>query len=466
MSSFKCSIKSLTLGLMILFFGISCQASSQSAPVQKTENEIDQENLDQSDPEADPSLASIPNRTLIQPDDLIYRGFFRLPEGSGNSNWEYSGHGLTYSPGGDPEGEEDDFPGSLFGFGHDHQLLVSEINIPAPVITRNLAEAPTATTLQPFADLTGGIFAAQEMTIPRAGLAYLADPVPRLYFAFGQHFQDFESSHGWAGLDLDQPDSRGAWLFGEYTNYVTNDYLFEIPPIWAEAIAPGPLLASGRAREGLWSGRGPALFAYNPVGVLGVGDLPGPGEVLNGILPLLLFGEQLPDQPDIVSNPSQAVNDYRDADHWWGGAWLTVGDAAGVVLAGTKAVGEEWYGFANGVVWEHDCAESQPPTCPEVPEWPFDNRGFWATDFRAEMIFFDPSELAAVARGEMDSWIPQPYATLVLDEYLLAPELDQEIYKRDLVGAMAFDRENSLIYLVERLADEYKSIIHVWEILP
>jgi len=99
-----------------------------------------------------------------------------------------------------------------------------------------------------------------------------------------------------------------------------------------------------------------------------------------------------------------------------------------------------------------------------VPDWPFDDRGFWAEDFQAQMIFFDPAELAAVARGEMDSWVPQPYATLVLDQYLLAPELDPAIYKRDLVGAMAFDRENGLIYLTERLADEYKSLIHVWEI--
>lgn len=464
MGSIKCSFKSLTVGMAILFLGISCQSSPQDVSVQSVDDQEDQEVIvDQPAPEDDFNRAPIPERILIQPDDLIYRGYFRLPEGSGASNWEYSGHGLTYYPDGDPGGEEDGFPGSLFGFGHDHQLLVSEISIPAPVISKNLADAPTAETLQGFADLTGGIFSAEEMTIPRAGLAYLADPEPRLYFTFGQHIQDFEVSHGWAGLDLNHPGSQGAWKFGEYTNYVTNDYMFEIPPDWAEAIGPGPLLASGRAREGLWSGRGPGLFAYNP---FGSGNPPAPGETINGVLPLMLYGEQLVGQPDIVSSTSQAVMDYREADHWWGGAWLTAGDAAGVVLVGTKALGEEWYGFANGVVWEHDCAESQPPTCPEVPEWPFDNRGFWAEDYQAEMIFFDPGELAAVARGEIESWVPQPYATLVLDEYLLDPELDIEIYRRDLVGAMAYDRENGLIYLVERLADEYKSVIHVWEISP
>jgi hypothetical protein len=289
-------------------------------------------------------------------------------------------------------------------------------------------------------------------------LEYLADPDPGLFFAFGQHFQDFEPSHGWGGLDLQDPEARGPWLFDGYTNYVTNDYIFEIPENWAVAIAPGPLLASGRAREGLWSGRGPALFSYPP------DQTPLPGEVLTGVLPLLLYGEQVSGLPDIVSSPEQAVLEYREADHWWGGAWLTSGDRAAVIFAGTKALGEEWYGFSNGVIWEHDCAESTPSTCPEVPEWPHDNRGFWAENYQAQLIFYDPADLVAVARGNLNSWNPQPYAVLVLDDFLLKPRLDPSIYKRDLVGAVAFDRENGLLYLIERLADEYKSVVHVFQL--
>jgi hypothetical protein len=131
---------------------------------------------------------------------------------------------------------------------------------------------------------------------------------------------------------------------------------------------------------------------------------------------------------------------------------------------GTKALGEEWYGFANGLVWEHDCAEQSPPTCPDPPEWPYDNRGFWAEDYQAQIIFYDPSDLVAVAAGELESWKPQPYALIVLDDYLLDPELNHEEYKRDLVGSVAFDRENGIFYMIERLADEYQSVIHVWRI--
>jgi len=406
-------------------------------------------------------VGDIPETDLIYAQDLIYRGYFRLPEGSGGSDWDYSGHGLTYYPDGDPGGENDGYPGSLFGFGHDHQLYVSEISIPAPMIINDLESVNSALTIQPFSDLTDGIFRAEEMVIPRAGIAYLAQPQPRLHFTFGQHIQDFEVSHGWAGLDLDQPDAQGPWIFDGYTNYVTNDYLFEIPPDWAEAIAPGPLLASGRAREGLWSGRGPGLFAYLPDDI----ESPPPaGAVLPDVIPLLLYGEQNAGQPDIISTSDQAAIDYQEADHWWGGAWLTDSDGAAVIFAGTKAIGNEWYGFANGVVWEHDCAEQAPPTCPDVPDWPYDNRGFWADSYQAQLIFYNPADLVAVSRGELDSWEPQIYDTLVLDEYLLDPTLNHGDYKRDLVGAVAFDRENGFLYLVERMADEYRSVIHVWEI--
>jgi len=453
----------LLLFIPLIFSGISC---SQPVSTDLAENQIQPAN-DGNTPdysaveEFSPVLPS--SDSLIQPDDFTYLGFFRLPEPTGGSDWDYSGHGLTYFPDGDPEGSSDGFPGTLFGFGHDHQLFVSEISIPEPVITTNLEEANIAQTLQPFADLAGGMFNIDGMSLPRAGLAYMAEPQPRLHFTFGQHIQDFEESHGWADLNLSNPDAQGPWVFDGYTNYVTNDYLFEIPSLWAEAIAPGPLLASGRAREGLWSGRGPALFAYQ------CGETAAPlqsGSKLSEIVPLLLYGEQQPGQPDLISSPSQSVIDYHEADHWWGGAWLTAGDASAVVFAGTKALGEEWYGFANGVVWEHDCADQTPSTCPDPPEWPYDDRGFWAEDYQAQLIFYDPALLAAVARGELESWQPQPYAVLVLDDYLLDPSLDFMEYKRDLVGAAAFDRANGLFYLIERLADEYRSVIHVWELSP
>jgi len=39
-----------------------------------------------------------PSGSVIHPEDLTYLGAFRLPDASGGSNWEYSGHGLTHRP--------------------------------------------------------------------------------------------------------------------------------------------------------------------------------------------------------------------------------------------------------------------------------------------------------------------------------------------------------------------------------
>jgi len=412
---------------------------------------------------------SHPSGELFMPDDLEYLGAFRLPD---EPNWEYSGHGLTYFPDGDPDGPADGFPGSLFGVGHDHTLMVSEITIPTPVNSRNLDDLNYAETLQPFADITGGII-TEDLAIPRLGLEYLPvqgeQSTDKLHFTWGQHIQYFQPSHGWAELDLGYPRTTGFWIFGDYTNYVTNDYIFEIPREWADFYTPGQYLATGRAREGPWSGRGPALFAYSPWND-GNPPISGitltSGAKLNIITPLLLYGIQEPGNPEIISDESMMMNGYQDSDHWWGGAWLTAGEKSAVVFVGTKALGSSWYGFSNGVVWEYDCAEQSPPTCPEYPDWPYDNRGFWAEDYQAQIIFFSPSDLAAVARGEMQTWEPQPYATFVLDEYLFDPELNHAEYKRDLVAACAFDRENGLLFVIERLADEYKSVIHVWRVLP
>lgn len=400
---------------------------------------------------------------IIQPETLEYLGAFRLPGESGSSNWDYSGRGLTYYPDGDPSSPDDGYPGSLFGVGHDYLQYVSEISIPIPIISKNPDDLNTAVTLQPFADITGGMFGETEL--PRLGLQYLPPQGQQtgeaLHFVHGQHFQGFEPSHGWSELTLANSQPAGPWLFGDYTNYATTDYVFEVPAEWASRIPGGYRLVTGRFREGVWGGRGPTLFAYSP---WQEGNPPPVEAKLQSITPLLLYGVQLPGETDIVSDESMQMIGYIEPDHWWGGAWLTVGERSAVVFVGTKAMGKGWYGFSNGVVWEYDCADTNPPTCPDVPEWPYDNRGYWAEGYQAQIIFYNPADLVAVANGEMETWQPQPYASLDLNETFLDPNINLADYKYDLAGAVAFDRENSLLYIIERLADEYKSVVHVWRI--
>ncbi len=405
---------------------------------------------------------------LIQPSDLVYLGAFRLPEGSGGTDWTYGGNALAYYPDGDPSGGDDGYPGSLFGTGNDQQLYVSEISIPAPVVSsnKNLDELNTATTLQPFTDIFSSLFSYIEQ--PRVGMCYLGpqdgQSSGKIHFCLGLHLQDtgYEPSHGWFNTDLSNPDTAGAWVFGIYTGYVTNDYMCEIPRDWADSHTSGRYLATGRAREGPWSGYGPGLFAYAP---WEDGNPPAQGSTLDAITPLMLYGTPVSGSPELDLDGVQAITDYSDSDRWRACAWLTNGDDAAVVFAGTKALGNTWYGFANGTVWDHECAETN--SCPEVPDWPYDNRGYWADDFQAQLLFFDPDDLAAVASGAAATWSPMPYAVMDLSPYLFDPYYTVEDlinYKRDFVGAITFDRERRLLYVIEPIVDDYKPIVHVFRV--
>ena len=310
---------------------------------------------------------------------------------------------------------------------------------------------------------TSGMFG--ELEIPRAGLAYLpaqgAQSEGKLYFTWGQHFQfEYAASHGWADLDLSAPSPAGPWLIGKYTNYVLNDYLFEIPASWSAANAPGMRLATGRFRDGLWSGLGPALLAIAP---WDEGNPPAPGQQLNNVIPLLLYGENVPGNPEIDISGDFRMAGFAEPDEWSGGAWLTANDRASVIFVGTKAVGRNWYGFSNGV--EYPTSGDPDDVIPPVPDWPHDDRGWWSEDIGAQIIFFSPDQLADVAAGRLQTWEPQPYAVLDLTEDLFNPGFDYENYKRYLVGAMAFDRANGLIYIMERLAVfDGESVVHVFRI--
>ena len=300
-------------------------------PVDEPENEA--QGLAEATPRPEVTYAPLPSADLIRPEDLVYLGAFRLPEESGDSNWDYSGTALTWYPEGDLQGTGDGFPGSLYGAGHDQQLSVSEISIPQPVISDNLENLNTAVTLQPFANITGGLFDLSGMEIPNLGLAYLpGENGGEIHFTAGQHFQGFDASHGVSSLDLSNPQAQGPWVFEGISNYASNDYLLVVPEEWAAAYAPGKRLASGRFREGVWGGLGPALFLYDPA----EGEQNGG---LEDILTLLLYGIQEPGLPDIVSDSSQSMLNYQEADHWLGAAWLSFGERSALVFTGTKAVG-------------------------------------------------------------------------------------------------------------------------------
>ena len=92
------------------------------------------------------------------------------------------------------------------------------------------------------------------------------------------------------------------------------------------------------------------------------------------------------------------------------------------------------------------------------------HRGYWGEDYQPQILFYNPADFVAVANRQVQSWEPQPYAALDLTESFFDPEIDLANYKFELAGAVAYDRERGLLYIIERLADGYQSVIHVWRI--
>jgi hypothetical protein len=439
-----------------------------------------------------PSVARDYSAQQVHPEDLQYLGAFRLPGGDVRpETFAYGGNAMTFNPGGDPSGPDDGFPGSLFVTGHDRLAYgelpdgsqVAEISIPVPVQSGNLDELDQAEFLQGFQDVAGGFFTELE-EIPRIGMQYLDAPATgaKIHLAWGQHLQPDPpvASHAWFDPNLSAPDMHGVWFIGNQSLYSVNGYLFEIPASWADEHAQGRCLGTGRFRDGGWSGMGPALFAYRPW--LDGSGTPAPSGTHLGETVLLLYESSVN-----TSDIERCLDGYQHPDEWEGGAWITTDTGKSAVLfAGTKGTGAKyWYGYINRVGPEYPCVDDEfvgeftvcrladGTPCPSEDltecEDHSDYRGWWSARFEAQFIFYDPADLARVAAGEMASWEPQPYAILDIDEHLfLNPAgveqdmLGTDVQRRARIGAVAYDRRNDLLYVLELFADEAKPMVHVW----
>lgn len=443
-----------------------------------------------------PAASPVKATGLLSGDDFVYLGAFRLPGGeTPPQTFAYGGNAMTFNPDGDP-GNADAYPGSLFVMGHDRMAYgalpdgnqLAEVTIPEPAIEDDPAALPHASFLQGFQDVLVNQFHDMD-EIPKVGLAYLDHPLtgPKLHLAWGQHLQPEDApSHGWLDPLLTAPNFQGTWFIGNQNLYSVNGYLFEIPADWADAHAQGRYLATGRMRDGGQGGMGPALFAYRPW--LSDG-LPPPSGTHLAETPLLLY-EDAYNSEDIV----RAMAGYQHPDEWESGEWLTTYDGrAGVLFAGTKSNGAKyWYGYVNALGPDYPCVDAEVTDyvtcrlangsscpagdfagcCDEALGTCSSYRGWWSTRFDAELILFDPSALAHVAAGELQAWLPQPFARLDIDEHLyLNPPVWDEItlgtgvQRRYRLGDAAFDRAQGLLYVLELYADGGKPVVHVWRLV-
>lgn len=384
----------------------------------------------------------------VRPDDLQYVGAFRLPgPGDGPDSWSFGGRALTYREEGDPSGPADGFPGSLFGSGHVWYNRVSEVSIPVPVMppttdAAGFALLPVAGTLQSFADPTGGIRDA--VGVDHLGdLAWLpARPGQsggKLYWTIYEYYNvagDNYPGHGWSEPDLSAPAAVGAWHLGPvdvptFHSMKTARYIFDVPQAWADAELGGMSLVSGRHREAgcCGSGEGPALFAFAPwLDGTPPGSPPAPGAEISG-LPLVFYptgGGHFPG--------------YRACDDWSGAAFVGSDASGAALVVGRKALGETRYGLGD----PGDCA--------------YGTQGYHCDPYQPQFLLYAADDLAAVARGERQPWSVLPYATLNPQAYFW-PSCSWNL------GGAAFDRQRSLLYVVQTEAFEGNPVVHVFRLV-
>jgi hypothetical protein len=430
----------------------------------------------------------------LAPGDFVYLGAFRLPVGGNRpKTFEYGGSAMTFRPGGDPRGARDGFPGSLFVAGHVRLAYgelpngnqIAEVSIPKPSRARRVDRLPRARFLQRFHDVAKGRFKGLD-EIPRIGLQYLDTPKtgPLIHIAWGAHYQPKAPapSHAWIRPTLARPDFHGEWFVDADNPYANNDYLFVIPKAWADKHVGGRRLATGRFRDGGWSGLGPSLYAYRPWNPK-TGAAPRPGTHLKSVALLQYPTSRQTERLD------RALKGYQHPDEWEGGAWIvTKSGKTAVLFAGTKGVGAKyWYGFVNPAgpdrVCVHGASVGQYPVCrladgrlcpkADLTECKGHNdaRGWWSSRFAARFILYDPADLAKVAAGTLKPWQPQPYAHLDVDPHLFhnpagveTAMLGKGPQRRFRISAVAYDRAHDLLYVLEPFADGAQPVVHVWRL--
>ncbi len=120
---------------------------------------------------------------------------------------------------------------------------------------------------------------------------------------------------------------------------------------------------------------------------------------------------------------ADSMNNWDRDDQWKAGAWLEQGADSALLVGGTK----------------------------DITNMGGDSVA--ADDLKAWMMFYDPADLAAVVGGTKNTWEPQAYATLNIQDVM---------FDGSGIKSMAYDRANNVIYAQEDQSTN--GVIHVWNV--
>jgi len=416
---------------------------------------------------SDPVVATTPalpaGTSLFNPLGLEYLGAIHIPE-----TFAYGGEALAYNPNGDGgstgSGSLDGYPGSFYtsDLNQPHLGFVGEVSVPAPVISadKNYEELNLSEILQdPVNIRPDNVNSWDYIDQWYTGLEYVEEE-NRLYSSWAIYYDVIGDKTASVSsidpTDLAGATPYGAWFVGSSSTTVLpidpylNDYLFQVPPDWADMYTDGRALVNGRYREGGLSGLGPTLYA---VPLIGTGTPPAPDTELD-ISRLLQYG---PVEASDNYNFPDAIYDYNHADWWRGADWISVDDQASVVIIGNKALGDNWYGF-QGERMLHDWLIADVPYPDSFWDTDPDGKGWQAHNMAPMAVFYDPADLAAVAAGDQASAHPQPYAAVRFEKDIFwGPEAE--------IRAATYNDAHQILYITEFIAPvDGTLLVHAWEV--
>ncbi|OGK07113.1 MAG: hypothetical protein A2487_20255 [Candidatus Raymondbacteria bacterium RifOxyC12_full_50_8] len=391
------------------------------------------------------------SETLINPyQDLEYLGGFRLPNANGTSEWAYAGSGLAYYPDGNPGYDAaSEWPGSLYGFGKNTVAHISEITIPKPVVSDNVADMSYARTLQPFVNLWPAVYNGNIYHSSGDGIATGLGFHPAangvgamLYYGLCGAYSGLLDAPGHGAFDLDLTQATGAWFVGGmppnniYAG-LTAKCVFDAPSKWADSVTGGRSLIVSNSYISASRSRsyGPALFAMAP---WERGSLPANGDSVTAV-ELVRYSVE----------GSQVLN-YSGGEMSDGGAWLSANSRAAIGISHRRTTGEAWYGQPAGHYNYRN----------DLPAWTGGNKGYCTTQWKSGLMMYNPRDLERVTDNEKQSHEIQPY--LIFD---FMPHIFQ-----GLVGDVTYDRANNHLYAIITNGDpgyQYgRSMVQVWKVAP
>jgi hypothetical protein len=310
--------------------------------------------------------------------------------------------------------------GSLWVTDHVYDFAVRRIAVPPnPVESQVFDDLPGAATLEGPLTAAGCPGTATELT-GVAAIGAEAATTCRDYYNVGGDYQAVYRRRPAAAVEEVGP---------QMTPFHPNRYgayLFSLPPEWAVGQGLGNrTLVTGFSREaGAFGGsQGPTLFVFDPEN---------PADAVD----LLWYRELSPGCPGTGGCDFPG---YESVDSWMGADWVRSPTASAVLISGVKG-GSTCYG--SGSECGDPCRGSQ---------------GYHGYPYTAQVLFYDPDDLAARIAGTQQPYEVLPYASWT----------PAELWRHDCpdVGGLAFDATAGRLYIAERLAGPFgEGIIHVWEL--